>query len=265
MAIQLMLLAAPWAWHAQLVPALAAPSRAGVPVAAFVTPELSANPVALIVFGFTSAWTLSITSEPFRKSELVQKGNKMRSMKKEPPKARPRRLSAQADAITNSFVQEYPKKDVELLWSALVTVYGSEDMAVQAARDNPQILNPAYSFCNTILESKKCLTRVMSEEEALEVMSLNPAVLQCGPTLDPLGKAEIMAFARARSVGNSLLPRSLRTPAVAIFFGAIALVVLTTGTDEPTLVAVRDALRPVLGTSLAASFIFTAYSAARSS
>ena len=38
-------------------------------------------------------------------------------------------------------------------------------------------LRPADSFTNTLVESKRVLLTVMSEEEALDVMRLNPAVL----------------------------------------------------------------------------------------
>ena len=51
---------------------------------------------------------------------------------------------------------------------------------------------------------------MMSEEEALEVMLLNPAVLQCGPSLDLLGASEIRNFARLRSAGNALVPPQAR-------------------------------------------------------
>jgi hypothetical protein len=39
-------------------------------------------------------------------------------------------------------------------------------------------MNPAYTFPNTVLESKRVLRSMMSEEESLDVMSRNPAVLQ---------------------------------------------------------------------------------------
>ena len=96
-------------------------------------------------------------------------------------------------------------------------------------------------------------------------MCLNPAVLQCGPTLDPLSAAEIKTFAWVRSIGNVAFPPLLRGPVVAAFAASIVFTVLTSGTDVPELVAVRDVLRPALGTILAGSFIFTAYAAAKSS
>ena len=231
------------------------------PRAAFVVPELPTNPVAFLALGFGSSWFLAITSSSFRESDLVQQGSKMRAMRKEPPKVRGVRLTPEALAVTQTFSQKYASKELELLWGALLKCYGSKELAMEAVKSNPQILNPSYSFCNTMLESKRVLLSVMSEAEAREVMLLNPAVLQCGPTLDPLGKGEIMGFARLRSAGNQLFPRELRGAIVGAFVAAVAFVVLTSGVEVPEVVAARDAIRPVLGTVLAASFLFTAYAA----
>ena len=54
----------------------------------------------------------------------------------------------------------------QVLWAALLKIYGSQQAAEQAARDNPQILNPSYSFCNTMLASADVLNNMMSKEEA---------------------------------------------------------------------------------------------------
>jgi len=62
--------------------------------------------------------------------------------------------------------------------------------------ENPQILNPSYSFCNTMLASKDVLFTMLGKEDALDVMLKNPAVLQCGPSLDTLGPDEIKVWQR---------------------------------------------------------------------
>ena len=252
------------AYTAPLRPA-APPLRSPSPRAAFVVPELSANPMSLVAVGFSTSWFLSITSSSFRESELVQKGGKLRSMKIEPPKCRPKALSPEAAAITQTFQRKYSKKDVEYLWSALNECYGSSELALQAAKDNPQMLNPAYSFPNTMLESKKVLRNVLSAEEALEVMVLNPAVLQCGPTLEPLGAAEIRAVAQLRNAGNAMILPQLRPVALGAFLLLVAATVLLSGSENAEVLAVLDVVKPLLGTLLASSFIFTAYAAARSS
>ena len=121
-----------------------------------------------------------VTAEPAQKSFLGKIGelnsmNKMASVKKgEKPKLRGKRLTPAMLELTGTFKKTYPAKDLEVLWAALLKVYGSAELAEQAARDNPQILNPSYSFCNTMLASADVLVNMMGREEALEVMSKNP-------------------------------------------------------------------------------------------
>ena len=255
---------------AALRPAAPVATRAGMPRAGFVVPEIPTNPVAFLAPVFALSWGVAIFGpRSFIQSDLVQKGPKLRSIPIEAPKLRGARLTPEALAITQRFQQQYASRELEVLWAALLKCYGTKELALQAARDNPQILNPSYSFCNTMLESRRVLLTMMSEAEALEVMRQNPAVLQCGPTLEPLGPGEIKAFAKLRSVGNVVLPQEIRAGAVVGFCAAVALVVLSsgsgTGTEVPALLAVSDVLRPVLGTVLAGSFLFTAYAAAKSS
>ena len=101
-----------------------------------------------------------------QKSALLQSGATMRVVNKnEKPKVRGARLPPDAVAITEKFKKVYPRKDLELLWGAMLKCYGSQANAILAARSNPQILNPSYSFCNTMLESKRVLLGVLTEEE----------------------------------------------------------------------------------------------------
>ena len=92
------------------------------------------------------------------------------------------------------------------IFGALCSNHMATRIALAAVRSNSQILNPSYTFPNTVLESKRVLLTVMSEAEALDVMEPNPGVLQCGPSLDMLGADEIRSIARARSMGNSMVP-----------------------------------------------------------
>merc|ERR1711924_451999 len=123
-------------------------------------------------------------------------------------------------------------KELEVLW-ALLKCYGTQPLAEQAARDNPQFLNPSYSFCNTMLASQEVLVDMMGKEEVLEVMCKNPAVLQCGPSLDTLGPDEIKGFANIRSLGNKI-PDSLR---------GVALISLLLFTTFPILVQNNEMLK----------------------
>lgn len=68
-----------------------------------------------------------------------------------------------------------------------------------------------------MLVSRDVLEAMMGKEEALEVMLKNPAVLQCGPSLDTIGPDEIKGFANIRSFGNRLFPESARGPALTAF------------------------------------------------
>jgi len=168
-----------------------------------------------------------------QKSALLQSGATMRVVNKnEKPKVRGARLPPDAVAITEKFKKVYPRKDLELLWGAMLKCYGSQANAILAARSNPQILNPSYSFCNTMLESKRVLLGVLTEEEALEVMLQNPSVLQCGPSLEALGASEIKSFAGLRGVANSV-PEPAR---VAVLGGLLAAVLFpVVGTQVPEL------------------------------
>ena len=69
----------------------------------------------------------------------------------------------------------------------------------------------------------------MPADEALEVMLLNPAVLQCGPTLEFLGASEIKAFARLRAAGNTLVPADARG---AVLSALLACVLFTIGASR---------------------------------
>ena len=139
----------------------------------------------------------------------------------EKPKVRGRKLPPAAIEVTKRFKKEYPKKDLEQLWGALLACYGTEELALQAVKDNYQILNPSYSFCNTMLSSRDVLVDMMGKEDALEVMCLNPAVLQCGPSLDTLGPDEIKGFANIRALGKKI-PENFVGPAVALTIALVA-------------------------------------------
>jgi len=139
------------------------------------------------------------------KVKEINEANKMPAMKKnQAPSLRGTRLPPSMVELTSKFKKTYPTKDLEVLWSALLKCYGNVELAEQAAKTNPQIINPSYSFCNTMFASQKVLVDMMGKEEALDVMLKNPAVLQCGPSLDTLGPDEIKGFANLRSLGNSI-------------------------------------------------------------
>ena len=104
------------------------------------------------------------------KKEPLWARNKMSVVSKNTkPRLRGKRLSPAMIELTGRFKKQYQAKDLEVLWAALVKIYGSQQLAEQAAIDNPQILNPSYSFCNTMLASAEVLENMMSREEARPV------------------------------------------------------------------------------------------------
>ena len=105
----------------------------------------------------------------------INTANKMKMTKVgAKPKVRGRKLPAEVLEITKTkFKKEYPMKDLEQLWGALLACYGTEALAIQAGKDNWQMINPSYSFCNTMLASRDVLVDMMGKEEALEVMLLS--------------------------------------------------------------------------------------------
>lgn len=177
----------------------------------------------------------------------INTSNKMKMTKiGERPKVRGRKLSKGALEVTKKFKKEYPMKDIEQLWGALLACYGKEDLALQAVQDNYQMLNPSYSFCNTMLVSRDVLVDMMGKEEALEVMCLNPAVLQCGPSLDTLGPDEIKGFANIRSIGKKI-PEGAAGPAIVALIVLICyplLAVRVPGLEDS---ALTNIVKPIVG------------------
>jgi len=169
-----------------------------------------------------SVLTMSATTEKknfMDRVKEINESNKMKSVKKEAPKVRPKRMPKDIIELTQNFKKEYPQRDLEQLWGAMLACYGTEELARQAAFENPQIINPSYSFCNTMLSSRDVLFNMMGKEEAIDIMLKNPGVLQCGPALDTLGPDEIKGFANIRNFGNKI-PESARTIVISltIFF-----------------------------------------------
>ncbi|KAL1496732.1 hypothetical protein AB1Y20_014325 [Prymnesium parvum] len=162
----------------------------------------------------------------------LNEANKAKFVAKAPPRVRPARLPPAMLEVTRRFKKEYTPQQLELLWGALLEVYGDAELAAAAVRSNPQVLNPSYSFCNTMLASREALEAMMGREEALDVMLKNPAVLQCGPSLETLGPAEIKGFAAMRAAGNALFPEGVRGPALLALLAFCAFPVVASYVPE---------------------------------
>jgi len=180
------------------------------------------------------------------KVKEINEANKMKMTKITTKiNVRPVRLPSEVLEITARFKKEYPQKDLEVLWGTLLKVYGSADLAAAAAKTNPQIMNPSYTFSNTVFASRQVLLDMMGEEEALDVMMKNPAVLQCGPSLDTLGPDEIKGFANIRSLGTRLFPEEVRGVALSalLLFTLYPLLAIRV----PELEASADIVKPLVG------------------
>ena len=187
------------------------------------------------------------------KVKTINEANKFKTVEVgAKPMARPRKMPKEVIELTKTFRKEYSQRELDQLWGAMITCYGKENLAIQAAFENPQIINPSYSFVNTMVISKETLFDLFGpegREDAMEVMLKNPAILQCGPSLDTLGPDEIKGFANIRYYGNKI-PDSARYAAIV---GSIILVLAPiflykAGLADTTAGYV---IRPIVGTLFA--------------
>ena len=68
-----------------------------------------------------------------------------------------------------------------MLWSRLLEIYPSEDAALAAVRRNSALIMPYMNKPAFIDGSWRVLNQMMSEAEALEVVTKNPGILACNP------------------------------------------------------------------------------------
>jgi len=121
----------------------------------------------------------------------------------------PRPPATVLEITTAKFTREYDDVEINALWDAVRRCYGEDALAVEAVRRNPYLLNPSYTWPPPLLSrSKSALVDVLgSEEETIQVMMRNPAVLQCGaPGILELGSGEIKLFANLRFYGSQVPP-----------------------------------------------------------
>ena len=107
---------------------------------------------------------------------------------------------------------------IEILWNKLVDLYGSQDLALQAVRQNALVIAPLYSTPELLDESYDSLVTNIGKEEVIEIMCKNPAVLTCGDALATADASEIRNIAAFRSVVDAIPPSAIW--AVIISFSA---------------------------------------------
>lgn len=148
------------------------------------------------------------------------------------------------------------ERDVVTLWQTLVRAYGGQDLALRAVVANPSVVNPLYTKSPELVRaSKQALVEVMgSEAAAIEVMLLNPAVLQCGDGLRLQPAGQIRSFAGFRAVVDRVPPSVSR--AVLVFFvGVGSLNFVFVRSDDPVVQQLAATVKPVLGAVCASLFL----------
>ena len=73
------------------------------------------------------------------------------------------------------------RKEVEILWGALRSCYGTESEAVAAAARNTGTILPYLNSPSNIKGCYAVLVEIMGSEQAGEVCAKNPGILQCNP------------------------------------------------------------------------------------
>ena len=71
--------------------------------------------------------------------------------------------------------------DVNQMWAAWETVYGSRERAEAAAKRNVKVLLPFLNTPETIRGAYAVLVEMLGKEEAAEIIEKNPGVLSCAP------------------------------------------------------------------------------------
>jgi hypothetical protein len=150
------------------------------------------------------------------------------------------------------------EKSVGALWGELKVVYGNEDLALQAVRQNPTVVHPLYTTKAGMKESKAALVDVFgSEDGALSIMLKNPAVLQCGASLRATDADQIESVANFRQFADSI-PPSASVGALAALL-AVGLLNIALSNADGRGGALADSFvsvaNPVLGAAGASLFL----------
>lgn len=170
--------------------------------------------------------------------------------------------------VTRRYKKQYEPQQLASLWRALREIYTSEELALQAVQENPQILNPSYTKAERAKTSRACLVELMGEEDALDVMLKNPALLQCGAALANAQPDEIRGFATVRYLGNRLLPEAARLPTLGAVFAALSYGVAFSnapGGASDSAEAALALIKPVLGVLFGSLFAASLYGVATAS
>tara|TARA_B110001452_G_scaffold109399_1_gene90778 strand:+ start:4010 stop:4555 length:546 start_codon:yes stop_codon:yes gene_type:complete len=110
---------------------------------------------------------------------------------------------------------------IDKLWDKMVSLYKSEDAAMQAVKQTQIVLSPIFVSPDLMQDSYDGLLSAMgSEADAMEILKKHPAVLTCGPEIANETPDEIRKVAALRSVLDAIPPS-------ALWAASLLLVVLT--------------------------------------
>ena len=120
--------------------------RSHAPTMQFMSKGMPAHKSNYQYDALTTATSRPLDLSPHAVKE-INEGNKMKVMKKGvKPKVGPKRMPAEVLELTQKFKKQYDSKDLNQLWGAMIACYGTEKLAIQAAYENPQIVNPSVSI-----------------------------------------------------------------------------------------------------------------------
>lgn len=73
------------------------------------------------------------------------------------------------------------ESEIDAIWSAFESAYGSRDRALEASRRNSQVLLPFINRPSTISGAHAVLVQLFGKASALDIITKNPGVLACNP------------------------------------------------------------------------------------
>jgi len=137
----------------------------------------------------------------------------------DPPVALPAEVEA---LLADSDELQASRPAVRVLWAELTRVYPDEAAAIRAVQRNSAIVLPYLNRPSNIAGSWAVVSELMSEEEALQVITDNPGVLSANPIALRKSSADDIRRAASLVVGVDALPLPVR---FALSAGAVLAVV----------------------------------------
>ena len=127
-----------------------------------------------------------------------------------PPKEIAKQLAPDPNDPRSKAEGGWTVNDVNKMWAAFESVYGSRERAEVAAKRNVKVLLPFLNTPETIRGAYATLVDMLGKEEAAQIIEKNPGVLSCAP--DDLAQAAVHLYARWQRIRPpACLLRAART------------------------------------------------------